>query len=148
MLAASHELKGMTAMAFLSRKVWEYRHEKLRAMMRQHKLDAVAVTTPDFFQFATNYHVDVQTWERPIVAVLPLEGAPFAVMNELSTNHLRFAGERGTMWVEDVTLYAEHPMHDNRTRYTHQYPELVAETLQAHGLAKARIGVDAASGLL
>jgi Xaa-Pro aminopeptidase len=134
-------------MAFLSEKVRDYRWEKLRRLMRQLRLDAVALSAPDFFQFATNYHVDVQTWERPIVAVLPLEGAPFTVMNELSTNHLRFAKERQTMWLEDVTLYAEHPVTGNRTFYVHQWPELLAEKLSAKGLAKARIGVDAASAL-
>ncbi|HVM78663.1 MAG TPA: aminopeptidase P family protein, partial [Stellaceae bacterium] len=72
-------------MAFLSKKVLEYRLKLMRKMMAAQGLDALAFLSADFFQFATNFHVDVQPWERPIVVVVPAEGAPFAAMNELST---------------------------------------------------------------
>src|SRR5580704_6742870 len=96
-------------MPFLTRATFDYRRARMAEMMRANGFDALAFTSPDFFQWATNFHVDVQTWERPIVVVVPLGGEPFALMNELSTNHLRGMRERGVMWVDDVTIYAEHP---------------------------------------
>jgi len=35
-------------------------------------------------------------------------------MNELSTNHIRFARERGTLWFSDIHIYSEHPRVANR----------------------------------
>ena len=96
-------------MAFLTKTTFEYRRGLMRRMMEAHGLDALAFLTSDFFQWATNFHVDVQTWERPIAVIVPREGEPFAIMNELSTNHLRLARERGTMWVGEVAIYSEHP---------------------------------------
>ena len=135
-------------MAFLSRKVFDYRVGKMRTLMKAQRLDALAFLTADFFQFATNFHVDVQPWERPIVAVVPLEGKPFAVMNELSTNHVRMSQEHCKLWLDDVVFYSEHPRLSNRAYLTPQWPELVSERLQAHGLTRGRIGLDAASGLM
>jgi Xaa-Pro aminopeptidase len=133
-------------MAFLSRKTFDYRRALMRKTMETNRLDALAFLTADFFQWVTNFHVDVQLWERPIVVVVPLDGEPFAVMNELSTNHLRGIIERGVMWVKDVSLWSEHPRVTNRVPVRAQWPELVADLLRQHGLARARIGVDAGGG--
>jgi Xaa-Pro aminopeptidase len=113
-------------MAFLSSKVFTQRLRDMRAMMEANGLDALAFTSPDFFQYATNFHVDVQPWERPIVAIVPRDGTPFAVMNELSTNHIRFARERGTLWFQDIHIYSEHPRVANRLPLVGQWPEMVA----------------------
>ena len=111
-------------MSFLTRTTFDYRRRLMTEMMRASGLDALAFTSADFFQWATNFHVDVQTWERPIVVVVPLDGAPFAIMNELSTNHLRGVAERGLMWVEDVTIYAEHPRLTNRVPVRAQWARI------------------------
>jgi len=135
-------------MAFLSKKVFEYRLKLMRKMMSAQGLDALAFLTVDFFQFATNFHVDVQPWERPIVVVVPAEGAPFAAMNELSTNHVRYARDRGTLWLDEIQFWAEHPRVGARVPLRPQWPEMVAELLRGHGLARGRIGVDQGGGLM
>lgn len=135
-------------MAFLTNTTRDFRLAQMHALMDAEGLDALAFTTGDNFQFATNFHTDVQVWERPIVAVFPRNGAPFAVMHELSTTHIRFSSEAGHMWLSDITLYAEHPRVENRLPLLPQWPALVADTLAAHGLARARIGVDAGGPLL
>jgi Xaa-Pro aminopeptidase len=135
-------------MAFLTRKTFEYRRDLMRRMMDANGLDTLAFLTSDFFQWASNFHVDVQPWERPIVALLPRDGEPFAIMNELSTNHLRGAIERGTMWIEDVTIYSEHPRLGSRVPVRAQWSETAADLLRQKGLARARVGVDAAGGPL
>jgi Xaa-Pro aminopeptidase len=135
-------------MPFLTRATLDYRRARMADMMRANDLDALAFTAADFFQWATNFHVDVQTWERPIVVVMPLGGEPFALMNELSTNHLRGVRERGVMWVDDVTIYAEHPRLAARVPVRAQWAEALADLLRRHGLARCRIGVDAMGGPL
>jgi Xaa-Pro aminopeptidase len=135
-------------MAFLSEKTFAYRRGLMRRTMQADGLDALALLTADFFQWATNFHVDVQPWERPIAVFVPLDGEPFALMNELSTNHLRGAIERGTMWIKDTTIYSEHPRLGSRVPLRSQWAEAAADLLRRHGLARARIGVDADGGPL
>jgi len=135
-------------MAYLTRKTFEYRRTIMRKTMEANRVDALAFLSADFFQWATNFHVDVQTWERPIIVVVPLDGEPFAVMNELSTNHLRGVTERGLMWVTDVALWSEHPRVGSRVPVRAQWAELVADRLRERGLARSSIGVDALGGPL
>lgn len=131
-------------MAFLSRDVFAARREAMRGFMEDNYLQAIAFLTPDYFFFATNYFLDVAPWERPVIVVVPKDGEPFAVLHELSTNHVRMAKEAGTLWVDDVTLYSEHPRLGNRLYLTPQWPRLVAEQLRAHNLPHGRIAVDSA----
>ncbi len=126
----------------------DFRLAQMRALMDAEGLDALCFTTGDNFQFATNFHTDVQVWERPIVAVVPRNGEPFAVMHELSTTHLRFDQEAGTIWVSDIALYAEHPRMSDRLPLLPQWGALVADSLAAHGLGRAKLGVDAGGPLL
>jgi Xaa-Pro aminopeptidase len=135
-------------MGFLTRTTAAYRRGLMDAMMDRMGCDAAAFVTADFFQFGTNFHTDVLPWERPILLVVPRNGEPFAVMHELSTNHIRFAREAQRMWVDDITLYAEHPRVGARLPLYPQWPEMVAELLKAKGLGRARIAVDAAGGPL
>ena len=120
---------------FLSRAVFDYRRGLMTALMDRERWDAIAFTTPDFFQFGTNFHTDVQTWERPILLVVPRDGAPFAVMHELSTNHIRFAREAGRLWVEDITLYAEHPRIGALSKHPYPGPKTFSGTNQPGGTA-------------
>ena len=129
-------------MAFLGTEVRAYRLGLMRDLMDREGLDALALTTADFFQFATNFSTDVQTWERPIVCVVPRNGEPFAILNELSTNHWRYAAEDQRLWVSDSSFYAEHPRVGVRAPLVSQWPEMVAAKLKSSGLAAARIGAD------
>ena len=135
-------------MAFLGTAVRDYRLGLMRALMDREGLDALAFTTADFFQFATNFSTDVQTWERPILCVVPRDGEPFAILNELSTNHWRYAAEDQRLWVGDGSFYAEHPRLGARAPLASQWPEMVAAKLKAAGLARGRIGADAGGGPL
>jgi Xaa-Pro aminopeptidase len=135
-------------MAFLTRNTFDYRRRLMRGMMDAHRLDALALLGSDFFQWATNFHVDVQTWERPIAVIVPRDGEPFALMNELSTHHLQFALERGTMWVGEVTIYSEHPRLGQRVPLRSQWAEALADLLRQRGLGAGRIGVESAGSLL
>jgi Xaa-Pro aminopeptidase len=134
-------------MAFLGTAVRDDRHGRMMALMDRLGLDAIAFTTADFFQFATNFSTDVQPWERPIVCVIPRNGEAFAILNELSTNHWRYAAEDQRLWVGDASFYAEHPRVGGRAPLVGQWAEMVAAKLKQAGLAAARIGSDGAGKL-
>ncbi len=135
-------------MAFLSESVFEARRSAMTEMMAKNGLDALLFTTPDFFQFATNFNLDVQPWERPVAAVVPRAADPFVLLNELSSHHWRMASERRQLWVEDAGFYEEHVSTSNANRRVSEWPSILADTLRAHGLAAGRIGVDGKTGLL
>ncbi|QCI67204.1 M24 family metallopeptidase [Phreatobacter stygius] len=133
-------------MAFLGTAVRDYRYGLMRDMMDREGYDALAFTQGDFFQFVTNFATDVQPWERPIVCVVPRNGEPFAILNELSTNHWRFTLEAQHLWVTDASFYAEHPRIGARLPLASQWAEVVAAKLKETGLDRTRIGVDAGGG--
>jgi Xaa-Pro aminopeptidase len=135
-------------MPHLTEATGTHRSEKMLALMDTLSLDALIFTSGDFFQFATNFHTDVQTWERPIFAVFPRNGSPFLLMNELSTNHVRFSTESGKLWVTDISFYAEHPRVSGRLPLLSQLPELLAARLRQAGLHRGRIGVEGGSTVL
>ncbi len=135
-------------MAFLSESVFESRRAAMTTMMAEEGLDALLFTTPDFFQYATNFNLDVQPWERPVAAVVPREAEPFVLLNELSSHHWRMASERRQLWVEDAGFYEEHVSTSNANRRVTEWSSILADTLRAHGLATARIGADSKSALL
>ena len=132
----------------LTRITSDYRRAQMLRVMDALQLDALIFTSADFFQFATNFHTDVQPWERPIFAIFPRNGEPQLVMNELSTNHVRFSLEQDKLWVKNIHFYAEHPKVVDRLPLINQVHELLASCLVQAGLQRARIGVESQSGLL
>lgn len=135
-------------MPVLTRKTYTRRLAAMRQLMKQADVDALLFTTADFFQWSTNFNVDVETWERPIMLCVPIEGEPFAVMNELSTHHIMLSRERDHLWLADISFYAEHPQIAARQPLLLQLPQLLVERLRTAGLARSRIGIDALSAPL
>lgn len=135
-------------MTFLSHAVRDSRLEAMRKLMDRQRFDALILTAADFFQYATNFHVDVQPWERPIMVAIPRNGAPRAIMNELSTHHMMMARERGHVWLDEVEFYSEHPKVAERQYLLPQLPEIAVELFKRMGLSASRIGVDGIAGFL
>lgn len=135
-------------MAFLGTAVRDYRFGLMQELMDREGLDALAFLTGDFFQFATNFHTDVQPWERPIVAIVPRNGTPFVLLNELSTHHWRFSEQAQRLWITDTSFYAEHPRVGARLPLVTQWTDLAAQRLKQAGLATGRIGTDSGGGPL
>jgi Xaa-Pro aminopeptidase len=131
-------------MPFVPQDVFTDRAKQIRAYLGEHDLKALIVTTPDNFHLVSGFHLDVEPWERPVAAVIPVEGEPFLVMNELSTNHLRFARERNSLFITDYVIYTEHPRAVNRTWTRDQWGELLALKLAERGITTGRIGVEGA----
>jgi Xaa-Pro aminopeptidase len=133
-------------MGYLSRRVFDERLARIRHDLEDADLAALAVLTPENFLYVSGYFLDVQPWERPVAAIVPRDGDPFLVMHELSTNHVRYATEHGSMWIPEVHFYAEHYRLQRRTYTTPQWPQMVADLLRRRGIRRGRLGVDASGG--
>jgi Xaa-Pro aminopeptidase len=132
-------------MPFVPADVFADRHRRVRDWLRDQDAQALLVQDPDHFYMLTGFHLDVAPWERPVAAVLPAAGEPFLVMNELSTHHLRMAGERGTLHVSDYAIYVEHPRTTNRTYTRDRWLDLLAAKLQQAGVRRGRLAADRVS---
>jgi len=114
----------------------------MRELMDREKLDALAFMSAALIKFASNWSLDVSSFERPTLFVLPRNGEPFGILHELSTNSWRFAADAGGVWMSNVFFYSEHPQLRNRLPLTLQWNAMVASHLEQAGLQHARIGVD------
>lgn len=132
----------------LSTAVRDHRHAKLHAVMDRQRLDAVILTTSDFFEFTTNHGLAVQGWERPFAVVLARSGRAVAVLPDIAANKVKAQQARGSVWLDDVVYYAEQPLLSGQRPLVSSWPDLLAGILSDLGLATAHIGIDAMSGLL
>ncbi len=132
----------------LSNAVRDHRHARLRTVMRGSGVDALAFTGADFFSFVSNHEMTDLSFERPFLAVLPASGASFAIVADQGRHLFDAERRRGTLWVDHLIFYSETPHLRPGARPATAWREIVADTLAAQGLAKARIGCDAVSGLL
>ncbi|MCO5219817.1 MAG: M24 family metallopeptidase [Thermomicrobiales bacterium] len=129
-------------MAFVPQSVFADRAVRIQAWLEAQDYNALIVTTPLNFYMVTGFHLDVEPWERPVAAVFPRGAEPFLVMNELSTNHLKFAENRDTLFVRDYTIYQEHQTTYNRTFTRDQFGAIVADRLAERGVSRGTIAVE------
>jgi len=79
---------------------FEKRTERAQAIMHRHGFDALLLTTPPNIRYFTGF--DTQFWEsptRPWFIVVPLSGAPIAVIPEIG------APEMALTWVKDIRTW-------------------------------------------
>jgi Xaa-Pro aminopeptidase len=129
-------------MPFVPQHVFADRARQVREHLAEHGLEALIVTTPDNFYMVSGFHLDVAPWERPVAAVIPREGEPFLVMNELSTHHLMMAAGRESLFIRDYALYVEHPRATGRTYTRLQWAQLLAEKLRSRGIRRGKVAVE------
>ncbi len=129
-------------MAFVPMKVFKDRQKRIQEFIAEQGLEAVIINTAGNVAMMSGFMLDVEPWERPIAFVFPKEGAPFAVLNELSTNHLKMAEKRGSLYVTDYSIYVEHPPTVNRTWTRDQWANLLDTRLAERGITKGVIGVE------
>lgn len=118
------------------------RHAAIREALARDDLDALIVLAPENFYYVTNFLLDVDTWERPVAAIIPRDGAPKLILNELSTTYLQLAAGRGTCWVTEAEIYAEHPQVSRRGYLITEWDRMLAEILAGMGLDRGRLGLD------
>ena len=116
------------------------RHAAICEALALDDLDALVVLAPENFYYVTNFLLDVDTWERPVAAIIPRDGTPKLVLNELSTTYLQLAAGRGTCWVTDAEIYAEHPQVSRRGYLITEWDRMLSEVLADMGLDRGRLG--------
>jgi len=132
----------MKEVKFLEKEAFVERHQRIRQFLEAEGYQAFAILTSDNFYYASGFFLDVAPWERPVALVIPRDGEPFAVMNELSTHHVRMAKERGSLAVADTCFWNEHPSSTLRTYTRPQWTELLAAQLKARGIDRGTIACD------
>lgn len=133
-------------MPFIPGDVFADRQRRVREYLTAQDYTALLVSDPDHFYMLTGYHLDVAPWERPVAAVIPVEGEPFLIMNELSTHHLMMARERGTLHVANYAIYVEHPRAVHRTYTRDRWLDLLAtKLLEWGGFRGGRLATDRVS---
>jgi Xaa-Pro aminopeptidase len=131
------------SVSFLPGEIYKRRHESIRKFLEKEGYEGFVVLTPDNFFYTTGFMLDVAPWERPVAAVIPRNAEPFLVMNELSTHHIRMAKERGTLAVEDIYIWREHPSSTNRFYTRPQWTKLLAAELSKRGIDRGVLACDA-----
>jgi Xaa-Pro dipeptidase len=87
---------------------FEKRTERAQAIMHRHGFDALLLTTPPNIRYFTGF--DTQFWEsptRPWFVVVPLTGAPIAVIPEIG------APEMALTWISDIRSWPAPQPHDD-----------------------------------
>ncbi|MEJ2665564.1 MAG: Xaa-Pro peptidase family protein [Deinococcales bacterium] len=133
---------------FVSRRAVEARWARVSAWLRERDYQALAVLQPENVEYLSGWHLDVAPWERPVAVVVPADGTPFMVLHELSTNHVRLARERGSVYIDDIVHYAERPSTGRRPWTRVEWTALIADSFERHGLGKANVAVDGPVGRL
>jgi len=118
------------------------RRRAIQAFLTEHDCQAYAVFTSDNFFYVSNFHLDVQPWERPVAAIFPRDGAPVLILNELSTNHFGMAVARGSCWATDARIYLEHLSEVRRTYLRPEWDRLFVDTLRDLEVRRGRVAVD------
>jgi len=72
--------------------------------------------------------------------------SPHAVMNALSTHHLKFAKAREALWIENIDIYCEFPLEAEDKRSSATFAELLNQAISATGLSGKKIGMDSGPG--
>ncbi len=130
-------------MSFLPLSEFTERQRRVAEYLESRDLDAFVVTGADNIFYMSGFMLDVATWERPAACLVTRTRDAFAVLNELSTNHVRMAWERGSLAVEDVVHYTEHPRSARRTASVLDWTKLVRLGLARHGARAERLACDA-----
>lgn len=126
----------------MDRPPFEKRVERIKQYLAERDLRALVVLDDLNTIYVSGFHIDVATWERPVATVIPLDVEPFMILNELSTNDIRYAQEQKTVWIKDLHFYIEHPRPVNRIHTMREWDRLLCELLEDRKILRGRIGVD------
>lgn len=122
--------------------VRQKRVAQLGDLMARRGLKALLISGNENLQFCANIGLSTHYWERPSIAMIPAEGAPFALLNHVSENGILMQIERQISWIQDVRFYTELPRVQDRTYTTDQFTRMVQESLESTGLDCGVIGYD------
>lgn len=94
--------------------------------------------------WASGYNVDrdASSWDRPCALIVPMQGDPVFVLNEICEPHAQLAAGLGWCWVPDMRFYLERPRPAERAVTIQQWGSLLQGALHDRGLDGARLACD------
>jgi Xaa-Pro aminopeptidase len=104
-------------------------------------LNGAVILDPLNFAYLSGFHLDVDTWERPVALAIPADGQAVAVINELSSHAWDLGREEGFVVTPQVTAYREHNQNASKGPPVAKWANLLGETLRAIGISLS-IGSD------
>ncbi|MCX8168598.1 MAG: Xaa-Pro peptidase family protein [Candidatus Methanomethylicia archaeon] len=126
---------------------WSYsvlknRHDRIKEYLSKRDLKALVILDALNIIYVSGFFLDVAPWERPVVAVIPLDGEPFLFLNELSINSFKFHMEQGRGIIKEAYFYVEHPKQVNRFPTVVEWNKYFSGLLEEKGLDRGRIATD------
>jgi Xaa-Pro aminopeptidase len=113
----------------------------LRDRLRELNLDGAVILDPLNFAYFTGFHLDVDPWERPVALVVPTDGDPVALINELSSHAWELGREEDLVVTPEAIVYREHTQDTGGGPTIATWSELLRKTLRRVG-AGPSIGSD------
>jgi Xaa-Pro aminopeptidase len=135
-------------LAGLSKRVHEYRLQRMQEFMRTHGYDALAFTGADWFEWASNHSINSLAFERPFLLIVTGDGRLLAIACELDRNPIAAQDRRGESWLDTVAYYAESADTGKHTWIASQLRDMVVDTLATAGLRTGHVAVDGAGDWL
>lgn len=136
------------ATEFKSDAIRASRWAAIDAMMADHGLDALVLSSNDQVLFVGSVQLSAHYWERPFAMIYRPGSAPILLVNQVSQNGLEMQFENGVSWVGDIRCYSEIPRATQRLWTVIQFDRFLAETLETLGLHRAHLGFDSATPLV
>lgn len=114
---------------------------RLRQYLREHDVEGAVILDALNFAYLTGFHLDVDTWERPVALIVPAAGPAVAIVNELSSHAWELAREEGLVVADQVIVYREHSQVPKLEPTLAEWTELVGRTAGNLGITRG-VGSD------
>lgn len=116
------------------------RVSRVQASMARIGLQGSVIFDPLNFTYLSGFHLDVDTWERPVALVIRTEGEAAAIVNELSSHAWELGLEEGLVVTEGVVFYREHTQAVSERPSLKQWSEELGRIIR--GARIERLGSD------
>jgi len=107
---------------------------RLRRHLKEQDADGAIILDALNFAYLSGFHLDVDTWERPVALCIPADGAATALINELSSHAWELAREEGLVVIDQVIVYREHSHVPESEPILTEWAALVEHTAGALGM--------------
>jgi len=110
------------------------RVDRLRRHLKEQDAGGAIILDALNFAYLSGFHLDVDTWERPVALCIAADGAATALINELSSHAWDLAREEGLVVIDHVIVYREHSQAPESEPILAEWAALVERTAGALGM--------------
>lgn len=121
------------------------RVRQLRYHLTRQDLEGAVILDALNFAYLSGFHLDVDTWERPVVLVIPRAGPTTAIITELSSHAWELARSEAMVIPDRVVVYREHSHAPEAEPTIAQWTQMTRQMLRNAGISRL-IGSDRPDG--